>query len=75
MNSPHLFRTENKFKSHEKVCKSKDFYGIVMLSQKDNILQFNQYMKIDKVLYWKTYAIYDLCWPWIFDKENRWMCN
>ena len=23
------FRTENKFKSHEKVCKSKDFCGIV----------------------------------------------
>ena len=36
-------------KSHEKVCKNKDFYGIVMPSEKGNILQFNQYMKSDKM--------------------------
>ena len=37
----HSFRIENKFKSHEKVCKNMDFCGVVMPSQKDNILQFN----------------------------------
>ena len=26
----------------------KDFFGIVMPSEKDNILEFNQYMKSDK---------------------------
>ena len=39
------FRTENKLKSHEKVCQNKDFCGVVMLSEKDDILEFNQYMK------------------------------
>ena len=37
LNCLHSFRTENKFKSHEKLCKNKDFCGIVMLSEKDNI--------------------------------------
>ena len=45
------FRTENKFKSHEKVSKNKDFCGIVMPSEKDNIFEFNQYMKSDKMPY------------------------
>ena len=35
----------------EKVCKNKDFCGIVMPSQKDNLLQFNQYVKSDKMPY------------------------
>ena len=30
----HSFRTKNELKSHEKVCKKKDFCGIVMLSEK-----------------------------------------
>ena len=51
LNCLHSFRTENKLKSHEKVCKNKDFYGIVMPSEKDNILEFNQYMKSDKMPY------------------------
>ena len=42
LNCLHSFRKENKFKSHDKVCKYKDFWGIVMLSQNLNILQFNQ---------------------------------
>ena len=29
--------------------KSKYFLGIVMPSEKDNILEFNQYMKSDKI--------------------------
>ena len=33
----HSFRIENKLKPHEKVCKIKDFCGIVMPSEKDNI--------------------------------------
>ena len=51
LNCLHSFRTENKLKSHEKVCKNKDFCGIVMPSEKDNILEFNQYMKSDKIQY------------------------
>ena len=46
-NCLHIFRTENKLKSREKVCKNKDFCGIVMPSEKDNILELNQYMKSD----------------------------
>ena len=42
---------ENKLKSHEKVCKNKDFCGIVMPSEKDKLLEFNQYMKSDKMSY------------------------
>ena len=45
------FRTENRLKSLEKVCKNKDFCGIAMPSEKDNILEFNQYMKSDKMSY------------------------
>ena len=37
--------------SHEKVYKNKDFCGIVMPSEEDSILEFNQYMKSDKMLY------------------------
>ena len=44
----------------KKYVKIKDFYRIKLLSQKDNMLQFNQYMKLDK----KT--MYNLCRSWIF---------
>ena len=47
----HSFRTENKLTSHEKICKNKDFCGISMPSEKNNILEFNQYMKLDKLPY------------------------
>ena len=43
--------TRKKGNSHEKLCKNKDFCVIVMLSEKDNILELNQYMKSDKILY------------------------
>ena len=49
LNCLHSFRTENKLISHEKVCKNKDFCGIVMPSKKDNNLEFNQYMKSNKM--------------------------
>ena len=35
----------------KKYVKIKDFCGVVMPSQIDNILQFNQYMKSDKISY------------------------
>ena len=38
------FRTENKPMGHEKVCTSKTFCGTVLLSPKDNILKFDQYL-------------------------------
>ena len=55
LNCLNSFRTENKLKFNEKVCENKDFYGIVMPSEKDNILDFNQYMSLDKMQY-KIYA-------------------
>ena len=35
LNCLHSFRTENKLKSHEKVCKNKDFCGTVIPTQKN----------------------------------------
>ena len=51
LNCLHSFRTENKPKSHEKVCKTKDFCGIVTSSEKDDILEFNQYMKSGNAIF------------------------
>ena len=51
LNCLNSFRTENKLKSHEKVCKNKDFCGFVMPTEKKKILGFNQYMKSDKMPY------------------------
>ena len=51
LNCLHSFRTENRLKFHEKVCKNKDFCGVVMPSENDNILEFNQYIKSDKMPY------------------------
>ena len=48
LNCLYSFRTENKLRSHDKVCKNKDFCGIVMPSEKD-ILEFNQFIKSDKM--------------------------
>ena len=51
LNCLHSFRTENKLRSCEKICKNKDFCGIVLPSEKDDILEFNQYMKSNKMSY------------------------
>ena len=51
LNCLHSFRIENKLKSREKICKNKDFCGIVTPSEKDNALEFNQHMKSDKMSY------------------------
>ena len=40
LNFLYSFSADNKLKSHEKVCKNKDFFGIVMPTEK--ILKFNQ---------------------------------
>ena len=42
LNCLHSFKTENK---------ENDFSGILMLSEKDNILEFNQHMKSGKMSY------------------------
>ena len=39
LNCLHFFRTENKLKSHKKVCINKDFCGTVMPSEQDKILE------------------------------------
>ena len=35
----------------KKACKNTDFCWIVMLSEKNNILEFNQYIKSNKMPY------------------------
>ena len=47
LNCLHSFKTKNKLKSHEKVCKLKIFVEL----EKSTILEFNQYMKSDKMPY------------------------
>ena len=49
LNCLHSFATNNKLKSHEKVCKNKDFCGIVLPTQKNDVIQVNQYMKSEKL--------------------------
>ena len=51
LNYLYSFRSENKLKSHSKVCENKDYCGIVMPSQKDNILKFSQYINPNKMQY------------------------
>ena len=51
LNCLHSFRTENKLKSHEKVCKNKGSCEIAMPLEKDRILELNQYMKYIVVHY------------------------
>ena len=65
----HPFKTENKLKSPEKVCKNKDFCGIAMPSEKNKILEFNQHMKSDKMPY-IIYADMEF-----LIKRHRWMCK
>ena len=49
LNCLYYFGAENKVKSHEEVCKKKDFCGILMPTEKNKILKFNQFMKSDKM--------------------------
>ena len=50
-NCLHSFMTGNKLQSDEKACKNKDFCTLLMSSGKDNVLEFNQYMKSNKMPY------------------------
>ena len=58
-----LFRAKNKLESHKKVCDNKDFCNIVMSSENNKILVFNQYQKSDKV----PFIIYTYL-PWLMEK-------
>ena len=49
LNCLHSFKTKNKLKCYDKVCENKDFSGILMPSEKKNILEFNQYMMSGKM--------------------------
>ena len=49
LNCLHSFATKNKLESHEKVCKKKNTFIIVLQTQKNNLLEFNQYIKSNKV--------------------------
>ena len=40
-----------KVKSHEKVCQNKDFCGAAMPLEDTKMLEFNQYVKSDKMPY------------------------
>ena len=46
LNCLHSFATENKHKSHEKVCKNKDLCNVLMPSEDTKILELDQYQKI-----------------------------
>ena len=65
MKCPHSFRTENKLKCHENVCKNEDFCAIVWPSQNKSILKFNQNMKSQNMKSDKNH-MYNLCRSWIF---------
>ena len=66
LNCLHSFRTEKKFKLHEKVYKNKNFCGITLPTQKHNVLKFNQYMKSDKT----PCTIYAILRPWLKKRDN-----
>ena len=51
LNCLHSFRTENKLKSHENLCRDKYFCLIIMPCEEDNISKFNQYMNSCKMPY------------------------
>ena len=48
LNCLYSFKTKNKLESHKKLCENKDFCNIVMSSEDNKILEFNQYHKPDK---------------------------
>ena len=60
LNCLHSFKTKNKLRYHMKVWE--DFCGILMSSQKDNTLKFDQYMKSNKI----PYIGYSLSTLWAF---------
>ena len=49
-----LLEHKTNLKSHEKLCKNKDFWRIAVPSKKNKMLEFNQHMTSDI----KPYIIY-----------------
>ena len=45
----HSFARENKREFHKKICENKDFSNVVTHFEDTKILEFNQYLKSDKV--------------------------
>ena len=81
LNGLHSFRTEKNLKSHGKVCKYKDFCENVIPSEKGNIIEFNQYMKSEKMQYFSYADLESLIkiirWMYkqsrnFFSSKNRW---
>ena len=44
----HFFATKSKRESHKEVCENKDFCNVIMPSENNKILEFNQYQKSNK---------------------------
>ena len=44
----HSFTTKKELQSHKRVCKNKEFCDVIMSSEENKILEFNQYQKSDK---------------------------
>ena len=62
MNCLHMFRTENKLKSHENVCRNHNYCNIKMLEAFNKMLKFNQEhksMKIPFVIYAATESLFE----------------
>ena len=66
----HSSKTKRNLKYHEKAYKSKVFCGIVMPSEKDNISEYNQCMKSDKMPY-IIYADIEFLMKEIYDYANN----
>ena len=66
----HSSKTKRNLKYHEKAYKSKVFSGIVMPSEKDNISEYNQCMKSDKMPY-IIYADIEFLMKEIYDCANN----
>ena len=48
LNCLHSFGIEKKLESHLKVYEDKDFSNVIMSSEDNKMLEFNQYQKSDK---------------------------
>ena len=54
LNCFHLFRTENKFKKHKKVCENHDYCYVEMPKEDSKILKYNhreKFMKVPFIIY------------------------
>ena len=66
----HSSKTKRNLKYHEKAYKRKVFCGILMPSEKDNISEYNQCMKSDKMPY-IIYADIEFLMKEIYDCANN----